>query len=57
MVTSEITFTKHMAHKLSLALDFPATVLNIDHYSVEADHYNLSEIEVLCLHLNIFDFL
>lgn len=57
MVASEITFTKHVTHTLNLALYFPALVLNIGHYSVEADHYNLSEIEVPCLHLNILDFL
>lgn len=50
-------FHQTMAHTLSLALYFSATVLNIDHYSVEADHYNLSEIEVRCLHPNIFDIL
>lgn len=30
--------------------------LNVGQNSVEADHYNLSNIKVSSLHLNIFDF-
>lgn len=57
MVASKITFTKHVTDGLSLALYFLATVLNVAQNSVAADHYNLSDIKVSSLQLNIFDFL